>query len=367
MRYFYFSFLNNLAHSVKDGFNELNNKIESVSKKQKILEASKSSNINPILSGEPQPSTSIQHDDFDMDHDEDYYDYADANTEADFIEDEEEILSQNLFKEVQSNSEVNLKPKIMFCQNDIPKIYSEISKVTSPVSQTGNFSIKVSDHIICLLKGIKKHQGSAQKFDIISRDTDYNNIFSHVNSKFAATEVPEDCFRISVSARPALTNAYKTLAKNQMILKNLILHAEMAQDKFSTKDNKEAQELIKIFIIPIEAQLENIHDCIRRIRSIALPRFIPLSLKRTIISAPIIPSKIWNIPPQIQGRIHAARADYARRFNPKPNSSSRETRFFPTRGRFFDRRSRPQRRGGPFRRRYTDPKHDNNKNSTDKN
>ena len=180
----------------------------------------------------------------------------------------------------------------MFCQNDIPKIYSEIAKVTSPTSQTGNFLIKVSDHIICLLKGIKQYQGTAQKFDIISRGSDYNNLFSHVNSKFAATDVPEDCFRISASARPGLTIAYKALAKNHMILRNLILHAEMAHDKFSTKDNKEAQELIKIFITPIEAQLENVHDCIRRIRNIALPRFIPLFLKRAITSAPIIPSRI---------------------------------------------------------------------------
>ena len=358
-----------MAQDVKAGFSDLNNKIETVSKKQKRYEESLNkepevpkNTSNRHQNEKPLDQVYIEYeDDQAYEYEEDYL----PGSENEFIETEKEVLSRKVFEDSHSETEVQLKPKVMYNFDEVPKIYSEMASTSAPTSESGNFSIRVSDHLICILKGLKRHQSMAQRFDLVTRDSDYKDIFSHANSKFAATDIPDDCFKIAASARPALAVAYKALARNQMILKNNVLHAEMVQDKFKTEDSKEAQELIKIFISPIDGAIENIHDCIRRIRSIALPRFIPLALKKSLIAAPIIPYKIWNISQQSQSRILAARSEYMKKFNPRTSTPARENWLFQTRGRFFDRRGRPQRRGGPYRRRFTGAKTE--KSNADKN
>ena len=167
------------------------------------------------------------------------------------------------------------------------------------------------DNIISLIKDIKQSHISPKRFDVSrSGDSYLNQVLSHVNSKFLATEIPKDYFRIAATSRLALSFTYKQLNRQKMILKALMLHAELVKDQFLTEDKSEAQELIKLYILLIDAQIESMHDTIRKIRSIVLLKFIPMSLKKIIVAAPILSDKIWKLSPHMQIKIWAARSEY---------------------------------------------------------
>ena len=299
------------------------------------------------------PSTSRQADEFE-------YEMNNPQEEEEFLTQGEELLSQDIYQDVYTCKDRNIAPKIIFSKQEIPKIYNQI-RVGPPSTKNANFSIQLSDNIVSLIKGIKQTHVPSPKFDIKSGDSYFNQILSHANSRFMATEVPEDCFRIAATSRLALSFTYKQLNRQQSILKALVLHAELIKEQFLTEDRAEAEELIKVYILPIEAQIETIHDTIRKIRMIALPRFIPANIKKTIIAAPILPDKIWNISTQIQNKIQSSRSEFYKRNSIRTSTPHRESRPFQSRGRSFDRRARPQRRGGPFRRR-TEQKPEYNKN-----
>ena len=176
-----------------------------------------------------------------------------------------------------------------------------------------------------------------------------SDIFSHVNSRFSIYDIPENCFSVSPSSRFQLKNVYKMLNKQQEVLKALLLHAELNILNFDLKVESQAKDLMKTFINPINIQISTIQETIKRIRSIALPSSLSLSIKKTLKLAPILPGKIWNISNQLISRIQSQKSE-----------SLKSNKFFPTyrpfqiRGRFSDRRGRSQRRRGPFRRRGAD-------------
>ena len=290
-----------------------------------------------------QPSTSRQADAFEFEIDN-------PQEEEEFLTQGEEFPTNDIYQDVYTCKDRNIAPRIVFSKQEIPKIYNQ-TRVGPPSTKNANFSIQLSDNIVSLIKGIKQTHVPPPKFDIKSGDSYFNQVLSHANSKFMATEVPDDCFRIAASSRLALSFSYKQLNRQQTILKSLVLHAELIKDQFLTDDRAAAEELIKIYILPIDSQIESIQDTIRKIRMIALPRFIPASIKKTIIAAPILPDKIWNISTQIQNKIQSSRAEFYKRNTFKTSTPHRESRPFQTRGRSFDRRARPQRRGGSFRRR----------------
>ena len=276
--------------------------------------------------------------------------------------DVEEVQSLNLFQDEVFTEETNLTPKIFFKPTDTPKIYTESAQITAPVTKNGNFTYAVDDKLVRIFKGMQRNSPSPQKIDMRSKDAYFNTILSHANTKANAQDIPENCFRIATSARPALSAAYRVLARQQMLLKNLIIHAQRNLTEFNNENTKEVEELIKVYFHPIEAQVENVHDSIRKIRALSLPKFIPATLKKTIVTAPILAEKIWNIPSTIQNKIQAARADFNRRTYPRSSGLTRESRPFQSRGRFQDRRARPQRRGGYFKRR-SEYKSENKNNS----
>ena len=280
---------------------------------------------------------------------------------------EDNFLSQSIYQNTPIKTEKNINPKIIFNKTEIPNIYTKNASIEPPITKYGKFTVKMSNEITSLFKGLQHSTVTPAKFDVSSQDSQVNNLLNHVNAKYSAIDVPDDCFRIPSTAKPALQSAYRTLSRHQQILKSLILHAEMIKNKFNSESEDEAQELIKIFIQPIEAQITNIHESIRRIRSICLPRYIPTFIKRSIISAPIEPGNLWNISNQIQVKINAARQEFSKKLQTKRNSSyqssqPRETRPFQTRGRGFDRRPRSQSRGGSSKSRY-DNRQDNQRNN----
>ena len=52
-----------------------------------------------------------------------------------------------------------------------------------------------------------------------------------------------------------------------------------------------------------------VHDIIKRIRSIAIPSFLPIAIKTTLKSVPILPGKIWNISNQLISRIQSQKTN----------------------------------------------------------
>ena len=282
--------------------------------------------------------------------------------ENQYVEEDSEDLK--FFEDELFTDEVSLTPKIFFNPSETPNIYSESAHIFAPITKNSSFTYGIANDIISIIKGNQKNSPSPQKIDLKSRDSEFNKLLSHVNSKFPVSDVPEGCFRIASSAKPALATAYRTLSRQQMILKNLIIHAQINLELFKNGDKQEVEELIRIYIHPIEAQTENVHEIIRKIRSIALPNFLNPSIKRSIITAEILPSKIWNLTPAMQSQIQAARTDFIKRTYSRNTPVQRESRPFQTRGRFQDRRGRPQfRRGGNFKRRYETPKSDNKRQS----
>ena len=164
--------------------------------------------------------------------------------------------------------------------------------------------------------------------------------------RFSVHNIPDNCFQIFPSSRYPLKNAYKMLSKQQEVLKALFLHAELNIINFDIKIESQAKDLLKTFIHPIDIQISTIQDINRRIGSIASPSFLPMAIKKTLKSAPILPGKIWNISNQMISRIQSQKTEKY-----KPNKFSPSYRPFHICGRFSDCRSRSQRRGGHFKRR----------------
>ena len=136
------------------------------------------------------------------------------------------------------------------------------------------------------------------------------------------------------------------LSKQQEVLKALFLHAELNIPNFDLNIESQAKDLLKTFIHPIDIQISDIQDIIKRIRSIAIPSFLPITIKKTLKAAPILPGKIWNISKQLISRIQSQKSETF-----KSNKFFSSYRPFQFRGRFSDRRGQSQKRGGPFRRR----------------
>ena len=136
------------------------------------------------------------------------------------------------------------------------------------------------------------------------------------------------------------------MLSKQEVLKALLLHAELNIPNFDLNVESQAKDLIKTFIQPIEVQISTIHDIIKRIRSIAIPSFLPIAIKKTLKSAPILPGKIWNISNQLISRIQSQKTETY-----KPNKLFPSYRPFQIRGHFSDRRGRSQKRGSLFGRR----------------
>ena len=319
----------------------------------------KKAKLTPDPNSERIESPSAKNPDHSTDHASGFYE--DNESYLDYGEDlNPDDNYESVYEDIYSGKEESLAAQVIFNTKEIPKLLAN-SKIVPPSTKNGQFSLCISDRITCLTKGSKQSNLAFPRFDVKSRDTTFNQFLSHANSRFLATEVPDDCFRIASITRPSLAVAYKSLARQQTVLKSLLVHAELVIDQFQSADKDQAQELSKIYILPIDAQIEQINETIRKIRAIALPKFLPPSLKKSIISASILPDKIWNIAPHIQSQIHSARTEYTKRQFPKP-TTSRDSRPFQQRGRTFDRRARPQRRGGFFRRRF-ESKQDSQKNT----
>ena len=280
-------------------------------------------------------------------------------------EEEEEI-----YQSAPAKAEKNLTPKFIFKKTQVHEIYSSIASISPPTSKYSSFTLNISNRISRLIKGIQEHPTNPTKFDIVSQDSTLNKIFDHANTKYVASDIPEDCFKIPTAARSSLQNAYKALSRHQQSLKSAVLAAELAKDKFKTEDDQEAQELVRIYILPIENQIINIHETIRRIRAISIPKYIPPSIKKNLIAAPILPNSIWNISSQMQNRISSTRNDFFKKLSFKRQSNyyeQRDSRPFSSRGRGFDRRSRPQSKGGPFKRNNSDSKFEHSKQDRSRN
>ena len=293
-------------------------------------------------------------------------------TIVDNTEDEEEVYegeyhseyqSPNIFHDEIPVEEVHLRPRIIFNPAQIPLIFSESAQISAPTTKNGNFTYTVDDQLVSIYKGMLRNPPNPHKLDLKSKDIAFNNLLSHTNSKANAQDVPENCSKIASSSKPALNAAYRFLSRQQRILKNLIVHAQRNMGIFETEDMEKAEEAIKVYIQPIEDQFENINDAIQRIRALAIPKFIPTHIKRMLITAPILPGKIWNISSSLQNQIQTARTEYSKKFHFKTHPY-RESRPFPSRGRFQYRRARPQRRGG-FQRRRGDYKSETRNEKTE--
>ena len=343
-------------------FDEYDSKLaEKSSKDQDGPPAKKAKQDAPPNSAQQDPQTStIDPEPSLADRHHDSYDDYYGEEDLEYLNSGEELISEDVYQEIYSGKDDSLTAQVIFDTKEVPHLLAN-SRIAPPSTKNGNFSICFSDRIICLAKGIKQSNLAFPRFDAKSRDTAFNRLLSHVNSKYLVTDVPDDCFRIATNTRTPLAATYKTLSRQQTVLKSLLIHAELMIDQFQSADKNRAQELTKLYILPIDAQIENINDTLRRIRSIALPKFLPLPLRRAITYADILPEKIWNIPPHLQSQILTARTEYSKRLYSRP-STSRDPRPFQQRGRTSDRRARPQRRGGYPRRRF-DSKQENQRST----
>ena len=310
--------------------------------------------MNKIL--DPQPSTSYKSSS-DSEHSVTYYDTDRSQSQ----ESEDESFPPSIYKKIKSHKKKDLDPEIVFNETDVPELYSAHTHISAPINKNSKFSINISDKVVSLLKGVQQSNLSPEKFDIDTEDKQFDEILSHVNNSHSVSKIPEDCFRISSSSRSAIQAAYRTISKHQIIIKSNLFNLETIKDKFYTDNKSEAQNLIKAFITPIDIQISLLHDSIRKLRAVAVPRFIPNHIRRNLISAPIIPHQIWNISPQLINKINQSRTEYQRKSNYKTTHIPRTTRPFQYRGRPNDRRSRPQRKNSGFNGKRT------NENRSDKN
>ena len=265
-------------------------------------------------------------------------------SEAEDFSSEEEIIKSEQNKS--KMKKFHVAPKIIFSPENVPKLIAEHMKISQPITKNSSFSVHISNNTIGLLKGQMENPITINKFDIKTQDSEMSEIFSHINSKFSVYDIPENCFSVSPSNKFTLKNVYKNLGKQQEVLKALLIHAELNISNFNLKVESQAKDLLKTFIHPIDIQISTIHDTIRRIRSIAIPSYLPLTIKKSLKSAPILPGKLWNISSNLISRIQSQKPDTF-----KTNKVLSSYRPFPIRGRLSDRRGRPQRRGGLFRRR----------------
>ena len=295
---------------------------------------------------DPKPSCSFSNpEEEEIEEEEDTnLDFNVSEEEFVFSEDESEknVCSKNKKKKF------TVAPTVIFSPENVPKLISDNMEVSSPLTKNSCYSINISNKTIGLLKGHMENPMSSEKFDIKTKDSEMLEIFSHFNSKFPVADIPDNCFSLSPTIRLPLKAIYRTLHKQQQVLKALFLHVELNIDNFNVKNEKKAKELVKAFIQPIDIQISLIHDTIKKIRAIATPNFLPASIKKTLRSAPILPGKIWNISSQMVSRIQTQKTESYKSFK---NNSFKP---FQNRGRFSDRRGRPQRRGGPIRRKNQD-------------
>ena len=327
-----------------------------------------------------KPGTSTQ----SQDEEEIVYDdniYSNNREEQELYENEEEeeddqtaeaYLTQSIYqaKPRQTKPEDIIEAVQIFQKAEVPEYYSSIAKTGPPKTKYGKFTLQISNKIISLIKGIEESSIIPAKFDVDCNDSFFNDLLAHVNAKYSASNIPEDCFRIPTTARSSLQIAYKSLARAQQTLKILIMHAEAVKDQFETEDDQKAHDLVRLYILPIQNQIESVHEQIRRIRAISLPKYIPPFLKKVVIAAPINPGNIWSISNQTQAKINSARVEFSRKLQFKrapPNTFNqpRESRPFQSRGRFQDRRARPQGRGGHFRHRH-EQKQESSRNNSEK-
>ena len=260
----------------------------------------------------------------------------------------------------------NIEPTIRFKMEEVPKFYSDNLKISPPSTKNGKFTVNMSDEVISIIKGVQISGSSMERYDVLSEDNSINDILSHANASFTVSKVPEDCFKISSYNRVQVQAAYRALSRDQNTLKSLMFTAELFRNQYNTKDESTAQTMIKTFIHPVINHMASLEDSIRRLRAAAIPRFIPLSIKRELISAPIIPNQIWNIPPQLISRIQASRTEYIRKSKFRSSQNIRQSKPFSNRGRFFDRRIRPQRRSGQNSQTNRRSRNDQDRNNQDR-
>ena len=226
-------------------------------------------------------------------------------------------------------------------------IKPEISKVVEPLkrkiplsnywvnfpgassSALADVKITISDKVIALWKG---HNTDNTLIEITIEDSDLHEFGKFLSSKLS--------FHHPLISEP----------KNKMVMdikKKLLLNARIIMGNLIANANNQVQhhkdflfDFDKNYIRPIQLQQQSIISMVREIRAYLLPRSLDKLIKSKIISAPLLSTSIWNIPPECEKALEEAnrkRNQFFRGRRPNFRFSLRGQRF--SRGSF--RGSRP--------------------------
>ena len=162
-------------------------------------------------------------------------------------------LQQSIYqiKPKNTSTEDKIEAIQIFQKAEVPSYYTNFAETGPPKTKYGKFTLQISNKIISLLKGIQDSSITPTKFDLDCKDNFFNEILTHINAKYSATNIPEDCFRLPSTARSSLQIAYKSLSRAQQTLKVLFMHAEAIKEQFETENDQEAHELVRMYILPI--------------------------------------------------------------------------------------------------------------------
>ena len=186
-------------------------------------------------------------------------------------------------------------------------IQPDISKVVNPLkrkvplsdywvnfpgassSALADVKITISDKVIALWKGNNTENNS---IEVSIEDADL-----HEFGKFLTSQLSFFHPLIQIkSSKVVIENKKKNLANARMVMGSLIMNAN-----YHVHHHKEFLfEFDKNFIRPIQLHQQTIISMVRDIRASLLPKNIPPICRRKIITAPLISTSLWNIPPECE-------------------------------------------------------------------